>query len=540
MDSPSSSSLRPRNRRLISIDDDYQVADPPPSSAPPFNSSSASAFTSSASRPSPIPSPHPSRASSANRSQTTLRINSKSWGLPLPSGPSTSSLFSPEYFQSSWTSIQGIASTLLGSDVGDTARSARSAMLPRTRRREGPRSSKYMTSGPDHWGPAGDMSSLARGSQEDRLVQLQAKKREALLESSRFASKDASGKHKRRVSTDQTIHDPQIDEPPDARVYLHHVQPGDTLAGVTIKYNCSQTVFCKVNRFWPNDSIQTRKVVYLPVDSCSVRGLKVSPESITLIDDMSEDTLSTPTLSNPQSSYHIQSSTFSSTAPSPSLAATSSLDTDPPWTHESWVRIDGFASPVEIARLPRKCLGFFPPARRKSMTYSDSTPLRSPVISPALSPSHSVRSSSATRQRTGSSATNFISALRGPGGVGTLGIEARGPGPAPDKLNQMFPNAAAGANFESVPGGASMEHLGGKVEGWVRKMASKAAKEISGEGDLIELMESWDPMDSRSTGEGDSQTSASNGHMEREGGQGSGRADDHTLRERFPARRKEL
>ena len=117
------------------------------------------------------------------------------------------------------------------------------------------------------------MPQLAAGTQEERQAMVQAKKREALLLASAHIQTDKTGRFKRRDSDTNICVPSEHDE--DALVYVHKVQPADTLAGVMIKYNCQQAVFRKVNRFWPNDNIHIRTHVFLPVEACGVRGKKV-------------------------------------------------------------------------------------------------------------------------------------------------------------------------------------------------------------------------------------------------------------------------
>ena len=86
-----------------------------------------------------------------------------------------------------------------------------------------------------------------------------------------------------------------------------------------------------------------------------------------------------------------------------------------------------------------------------------------------------------------------------------MGKNVKSPGPAQDGLNKLFaahlPIVAPRPSFESEYSTSShtngIENIGGAVEGWVRKLATKAAKTVqpptpggpSGVGDLIELSE---------------------------------------------------
>ena len=66
-------------------------------------------------------------------------------------------------------------------------------------------------------------------------------------------------------------------------------------------------------------------------------------------------------------------------------------------------------------------------------------------------------------------------------------------------------------------------------------MASKAVKEISGEGDLIELMEGWDL-----SGNGSTEDRGREEIMSEVTGQGTSRdEEERLLRERFPMRKKD-
>ncbi|KAI4151936.1 MAG: hypothetical protein LQ340_003192, partial [Diploschistes diacapsis] len=262
-------SLRPRNRRLISVEGD-PTTDAGPSSAPLTVSGTSSTFASRAA--SPLASTNASRSSSTHpplpqRSQTAVRP-SKKWNLSVPSpSAGTFSLFSPKIWGDSWSSLQGVATTLLGTDIKDTPRSATLARSRRGLQYGGPTTNE--------WGPTINFErTLAAGSDEDRLAQIQARKREALLTNG-HSRPDRTGRYKRKTSIDRADDFTPVDPSGDALVYLHHVQPSDTSAGLAIKYSCPEPVLRKANRLWPNDSIQLRNIAYLPVDACGVRGQKI-------------------------------------------------------------------------------------------------------------------------------------------------------------------------------------------------------------------------------------------------------------------------
>ncbi|KAL8707884.1 MAG: hypothetical protein Q9220_007168 [cf. Caloplaca sp. 1 TL-2023] len=492
--------------------------------------------------PSPIPKRHPSRPITAIHDPfkplgTARPTNSR---VDRGTAPNSSSGF----WEAPWSSIQGLASQFLSS--GDASTQATTPRPPARKRRPLAATQDSATSPPPaQWGPSGTgAKELGKGSKEDRLAQVQSKRREGLLAANGHILPDSSGHFKRRDSNEgqNTSIPPSEVEDRDMLVYLHRVTPEDTLAGVMIKYNCQPNIFRKTNRLWPNDNIQIRKIVMLPVEACGVRGRKLpdreAPDLLTeTLDD--DDFMPTPTAHNKQPSWDtlrkapdnhdpdFQPPSSSIASSSPSISITSPEGTsEPPWKHDSWVQIDNFVSAVEIARLPRRTLGFFPRSRRKSSDLDTPYSIPSSLDLPRLSYQENTSSprrpnsgnirNNKSRSSSHSATHNFH--LHGPGGVGTLGKDVRGPGPAPDGLNKFFagrlPNVAPRGSFESGRSNASssaaattgIEHVGGVVEGWVRKMATRAVKSVqppasssrdrereAGRGDVIELMDAGDP-----------------------------------------------
>ena len=343
---------------------------------------------------------------------------------------------------------------------------------------------------------------------------VQARKRENLLAANGHMSPDVSGRYKRRDS-DEINHTsalPGGQDDRDALVYLHKVKPEDTLAGIMIKYSCQPNVFRRANRLWPNDSIQVRKTVVLPVDACEVKGRKVlelGNPSEHLSDAHTEEIMPTPTaFQSPWGDLHDspkeKGTPLSSIPTSPSISISLSNPEEPPWKHDSWVMIDGFPDAVEIARLSRKMLGYFPRSRRKSLTFPD---LETPPASLDLPRGSCQSSPQGQISKSGPSPGSYLAhQLQGPGGVGTMGRDVRSPGPGQDGLNKLFathlPNLAPRKSSESVNstsshGNGGIENVGGAIESWMRKLATKAATSVqpptpggrSGVGDLIELSE---------------------------------------------------
>ncbi|KAI4144346.1 MAG: hypothetical protein L6R39_004215, partial [Caloplaca ligustica] len=197
-------------------------------------------FTPYARNPSPIPSKHPSRPNSAVHNLSGSNSNSRATGLrPVRDSQRTSSTSSAGFWESPWSSIQGLASQFLNSsDASDDTVTSRSPI--RKRRSLAATYDPTTTAPPAQWGPSGTAGKeLGRGSKEDRLAQVQAKKREGLLAADGHILPDATGRYKRRDSDELHRGSVPPSEPEDreALVYLHRVKPQDTLAGVLIKYN---------------------------------------------------------------------------------------------------------------------------------------------------------------------------------------------------------------------------------------------------------------------------------------------------------------
>lgn len=499
-----SASLRPRANKLISGIDEFSpdfyigastIGSP---SATPLDSP----FLSRAQ--SPIPSKHPSRSSSIN----------PQFRQPVPSeeGSDLAASLSGLWGRS-WTSIQGLASTVLGSDA--TVEQVKDK-APQTIRR--PRESFTTRLSPDskQWGPSKTaLTQPGGGSKEERSAQLRARKREELLRGSNNLHSNNS-RIKRRTSDDfeSSSAPPGDDADRDALVYIHHVSPQDTLPGLSIKFNCPLATIKKTNRLWSNDSIQFKKTIVLPVDECNIKGQRVrGPETDqeSLLTSSPDDDEKTPKasthnlwqtsddpLARQDSTATMKPTTTSLESP---LLSSQKPAEEPPWKHDSWVLLTNHPTAIEIARLPRQNLGFFPRARRKSPSfshYSDghSTPSTSLDLS---RPSITISDTSATdrivqqqqqrRVRRSSSTKRFGTMMVGPGGVGSLGGKGpSAPGPAEDKLSKVLgklPSIMAPAIDDSdlyVSGASTptvgLEQMGSAIEGWVRKMAKTAVKAV--------------------------------------------------------------
>ena len=552
----SSSTLRPRAKRLISglsegDETDPQNFDSPPrriqSPAPsPFDSRSAS----------PIPAAHPQRSAGRLSGDGADRFAGNSWGRRSQVGRERREVTSPTslgaLWGNSWSTLQGLASDFLGNDLTDEPQNRKGGKSKQRRPLGNHHTHNRVLSksGPSEWGPAiaptshPITSDIGSGTREERENALRAQKRKDMLTRADSSYADALGKFKRRLSDDHESMSapPAEDGDRAAMVYVHHVQKDDTLAGITIKYNCAAAVIRKANRMWPNDTVQSRQTIVLPVDSCGVKGKPCAgpevPSAIDLLEspDMFEaEEVPTPKATQPPQNTILTNgnavaannltsqrgrapSLTTSTTDTSRRASSSTADPgEPPYHHDSWVLLPGFPSPTEIARLSRRALGYFPPARRKSLNLTDlDTPSASLDLgrrtsdhtstSPAK-PNPSDRPPARSRRLSNAGTGYFPSYLLGPGGVGTMSTKVRHPGPAQDGLNALFakhlpdvappkfqselhppPETSMGLYHDDTGSGAGtpsllpshqggsaagsglgLENFGGAIEGWVRK-----------------------------------------------------------------------
>jgi len=453
---------------------------------------------------SPLPMTHPSRVTESNyrgRNETTLL----GWN---GSSKASSSRGAADFLDSPWSSLQNLASSVLGSDSG---RNTPNSVTKTHTRRKPSRSDAYIRSiprsTPSAWGPSGPSTpEIGAGTKEERQALVQAKKREALLLADSDSITSRAFRHKRRDSGDYFDQPLNPDHDEEALAYIHHVQATDSIAGVTIKYGCQAAVFRKANGFWPNDTIQSRKTVLLPVEACTVKGKRIHEEQPDLlgsdIEDPSDSCIAPPAVST-------DDSTLDRTNPGSFESETNRI-----WKHEYWVQIDGFPERIEIGRVPRRALGFFPRTRRKSTSYTDAEPslsssqdvTRSP--SPAGSPHPASSQSVLPRVRTrGDQPKPRGGAIRpqhrrqrssinlSGTGVGTLDRSSTAPGPAMDGLTQWFSKhmtylappepqqSTRRLSFGSESTGTSnpsgLENIGGALEGWFRKVATRAKTGIN-------------------------------------------------------------
>lgn len=547
--------IRPRNRRLATGQDQELVN------------------TSGTSTPrgiSPIPAKYPSRSTtrspSAGNGRGSRLARPVGGLLPPPSNQPGKGSPQPQGlgglweggWTSSWSALQGLANSVLGTDdtgIPNTTGAAKKAKVI------------------DTWGPAGlpipSPNAIGVGSTAERDAAIRARRTRGVLEGrddDLNARKDTNGNYKARRSMEEARHEIQ-DE--DAMVYIHHVQPNDTLAGVILRYSCQPAVFRKANRFWPNDSIQTRKTVVIPVDACTIKGRPCEPPLEGLGIDLLAPTPKTeesPAITNGGTWPRSHSSQNATSAEHPDG------EEERPWTHVRWVLVDSSptSKPVEIARMARKTLGYFPPRRRKSQgttASSVSTPRASFDIprsvpdnmgvtpSPRRTSNHGPGPSSSlgsyfpppsmaaprsrSRRESVGERADRLGWMSGPGGVGTFNKNVRRPGPSQDGLNAWAKKHLPGLAIDSLPSaaliggetaqfgfkddlasitegqvrsgaatpsgagqGLGIENAAAAIEGWVRRLAVKGPgtptmRGRSDTADLIELMDGTGSDDGR-------------------------------------------
>ncbi|XXG99146.1 H(+)-transporting V0 sector ATPase subunit e [Hypoxylon texense] len=456
----------------------------------------------------PGQSPTPSRGVSP---MPTARLgNSKllSSGRSSPSSAAFSRGLLEGSWTPSWASVQDFASSLLeggySSDPSRPNSSGGSKSQPKSIWKGFGVGNTKSNKSSSNWGPAPPAESrpaakdIAAGSLAEREAQLKARKTASVLESYEGVNGglDVSGKYKRRNSdeTPRGTSEPIVE---DQLVYLHHVQPTDTYAGIILRYRCQEHAFRKANGLWSRDNIQIRKHLMIPVDACEVKGRPCDPPSqysqqVDLLAATPQPAdFASPfrTASQPHQTLH--DSYFESVS-SKSAGKAPQDGEEQPWTHVRWVKLDSTQEPIEMVRVSRKSMGYFPPRRKKSIhTVSTfSTPRQSLELSKTItntseaidSPGRlsSRRPSSLSARPTpaslgaSSSARSRVTSLgeedgvpvwmRRPGGVGSMGRSVKAPGPAKDYFNTWVNKRLPGLNIDSMPSmsvmGSETAHFG--------------------------------------------------------------------------------
>ncbi|KAI1503821.1 Arv1-like family-domain-containing protein [Biscogniauxia marginata] len=452
----------------------------------------------------PRESPTPSRGVSPMPSARLPRSKLQASGQSSPTNAFSRGLLEGSWAPS-WASVQDFASSLLeGGYSSEPSRpNSRSGGKPRPKSiwKGLGASSTNPHKPPDSWGPAPPPNprpspeDIAAGSLAERDAQLKARKTASVLESHEGVNGglDVTGKYKRRNS-DENLRSASQPVIQDHLVYLHHVQRTDTYAGIVLRYRCMEHAFRRMNGLWSRDNIQVRKHLLIPVDACEIKGRPCSPPSY---HSQKVDHLATSPQphdftsrdpSSPGSQQPLHDDYFGSLNGKTAEQSRQMDDEEPPWTHVRWVKIDSLQDPVEIVRVKRTTVGYFPPRRKKSIQTASafSTPrhsleLAKPVTtssevadSPGRFSSRRQSSTSArpsfgspsTRSRVGSvgQADGVPAWMRRPGGVGTMGKSVKAPGPAKDYFNTWVNRRLPGFNIDSMPSmsvmGSETAHFG--------------------------------------------------------------------------------
>ncbi|KAK3192572.1 hypothetical protein K4F52_001371 [Lecanicillium sp. MT-2017a] len=470
--SPAAGAVRPRNRRLISTgDDDNDTYDG--SNAEYNGSGLLASFEASTQQ--------------QLEQQQTRRGRGRLNAGKAAGGGGNIGQFLGDSLAQSWTSVQGFASSLLTTGEGGrssryssrspNAAAARTASNSKIRQRSG------SNRGPSVWGPnpptdlIPGLEDVAAGSLAEREAALKAARTARVLESHDNVNGglDVTGKHKRRNSDEAVREAPQSDE---YLVYIHHVQRNDTYAGIILRYQCREDVFRRANGLWSRDSVQTRKWLTIPVDACEVRGRPCDAPSVNNCNNSKQVDLLAPTPSALDESRNQGVEHDEYFSPRPTAEEKQKEEDKKPWSHVRWVLIDSLQDPVEVGRVSRQTMGYFPPRRKKSIVSALSTPRQSSDFSlgaPGSNERPKTRRQSSlssgqpqlsltpvsSRSRGGSEAAEYKpSWMRRPGGVGTMGRNSRAPGPDKDYLNAWARKHFPGLNIDQLP---SMSVMGSEI-----------------------------------------------------------------------------
>ncbi|KAI3332309.1 hypothetical protein HD806DRAFT_480105 [Xylariaceae sp. AK1471] len=453
-------------------------------------------------------SPSPSRGVSPMPSARLTNTKPQSGGLSSPLNGTFSRGLLEGSWAPNWTSVQDFATSLLDGGYSSEPSRPNSRSGSKSRPKtfwKGLGGGNILTrKASETWGPAPLSNSrpaqgdIAAGSLAKREAQLMARKKASVLQSHEGVNGglDITGNYKRRNSDEnlRSVSQPVIEE---FLVYLHHVQPTDTYAGIILRYRCMEHAFRKINGLWSRDNIQVRKQLMIPVDACEIKGRPCDPPSFhsQKVDHLAmtpqNSDLSTPGRSYANSERQLHDDYFGSLKGKATEHQEQEAD-DRPWTHVRWVKLDSLQEPVEIVRVKRTAVGYFPPRRKKSIhTVSTlSTPRHSLDLSHAVSNTSGVvespggassrRQSSISARPAAASLSSPASArsrvnslgqmegapawMRKPGGVGSMGKSVKAPGPAKDSFNTWVNKRLPGFNIDSLPSmsvmGSETAHFG--------------------------------------------------------------------------------
>lgn len=466
---------RPRNRRLATTGDNAGTSTSRSSSL--LNTSRSSSTHRTAS---PIP---------AARIGPSSRSLSRPGSYVHDSSTSGGKGWLDSSWSLGWSSVQDFATSLLSNDTHRGSSPRRP--MQRT-------SSGTFRNNPSAWGPEPPadarpgIQDVAAGTLADREAAFKARKTASVLESHDGVNGglDVTGKFKRRNSDEisrDNVPNPEVE---DQLVYIHHIQPNDTYAGIILRYRCQEDAFRKANGLWSRDNIQIRKWLAVPVDACEVKGRPC--EAPSFYSNEVDHLAATPIATTPGASSPLRASTtsnphddFFASTQNGRLSEEVVTEEEKPWTHVRWVKLDHCKEPMEIGRVSKKAMGYFPPRRKKSIrTVSTlSTPrgsldvpsitlssdiLDSPGASssrrqsmlanrPSVTSTYASSAPTPSRSRVGSGNDDIRPAwMRRPGGVGSLNRTVRAPGPEKDYLNTWAKKHLPSLNIDALPSMAIM------------------------------------------------------------------------------------
>lgn len=354
---------------------------------------------------------------------------------------------------------------------------------------------------------------VAAGAISERETALRAMKTASVLESHDGVNGglDVTGRFKRRTSDENlsflasrgatTATTEQIQDE-GCLVYIHDIAATDTYPGLVLKYRCRDDAIKKANGLSNVNHLYIRRHIFVPVDACEIKGRPCEPPSyanagkVDLLAPTPGENTEASSLEGPAQARGSKNIDYFGLSPL-DIAKAEQKKEERLWEHVRWVKIDGFNSPVQIGRISRKSLGYYPPHRKKNIVSATASEISTPRQSIDLqNPATPCRSQTSTEimnspssltsrrredsvmsssrhsvsmmpGRTRSSAGSFSVSdnprpvwMRGPGGIGTLGQNVKAPGPQDDALNKWARKHFSQLAVDKLP---SMSVLGSET-----------------------------------------------------------------------------
>ncbi|KAL7267044.1 hypothetical protein RUND412_010384 [Rhizina undulata] len=364
----------------------------------------------------PLPARHPSRNRSPGRNNDSGSGDRGYWGAQ-------------------WSSLQSLASSVLGSEEPTPP------LSQQVRRRRNEQNTNGSSGGwfSDLLAGGGEPTEAGRGEfrprgrrRDEDFAPTGGGEGGSLGDARRYkrASSPSSGFWDTPSQKDR-----ERERESDTFVYVHQVKNTDTLEGVVIMYNIHSSALRRANGMWPGDSLQSRRELLLPVDDCAVKGKPIPDDK-----DINTNGLVAPG----------------------GVDGAFEEDQEKPYRHSSYVHIDGIGK-VQIARLARKNLSHFPPRRRKSTVNAPKSTTSLSILDDPIP-------------------SDFMQMPFSHAGVAPLHPEPEGSNPFAGIGGEALVTTIGDLARDT---GAGLQNVGGVIEGFVRKWAVKA-KDFTGT-DLIEL-----------------------------------------------------